>query len=108
MPPLLFKIVILKQKSCFVADCYDVASTYRGIIAQTENGEVCQHWWKNFPHDHDYHDDTTFPDDSTVAAHNYCRAPDDDPVPWCYTEDPDVRWGYCDVPKCDSGFCYLL
>ena len=100
MHPGFIQIGLLKQKSCFVAECYDKASNYRGTIAQTKNGEVCQHWRKNSPHEHTYQDDKTFPDGSTAAAHNYCRAPDDDPVPWCYTEDPDVRWGYCDVPSC--------
>ena len=21
--------------------------------------------------------------------------------PWCYTEDPDKRWEYCDIPMCN-------
>ena len=29
--------------------------------------------------------------------HNFCRIADrDDPKPWCYTTDPNVRFDYCD------------
>ena len=27
---------------------------------------------------------------------NYCRNPDASPTIWCYTNDPDVTWDYCD------------
>ena len=30
-------------------------------------------------------------------SHNFCRIADrDDPKPWCYTTDPNVRFEYCD------------
>lgn len=31
---------------------------------------------------------------------NYCRNPDNDIQPWCYTTDPDTKWEYCKVPIC--------
>lgn len=31
---------------------------------------------------------------------NYCRNPDNDKSPWCYTTDPSVRWEYCSLKKC--------
>jgi len=35
-------------------------------------------------------------------AENYCRNPDNDSGGvWCYTNDPDDYWGYCDVPECE-------
>lgn len=34
---------------------------------------------------------------------NYCRNPDNERMPWCYTTDPDVRWEYCKVPSCGDG-----
>ncbi len=43
-----------------------------------------------------------FPDGSASAAENYCRNPDGDNTHWCYTTNPSVRWGYCDVPWCDG------
>ena len=36
-----------------------------------------------------------------MGDHNYCRNPDGEPAVWCYTTDPQKRWEYCDVPKCD-------
>ena len=82
--------------------------TYRGHISQTETGKLCQRWGLNSPHQHKYHDDKTFPDGSVEAAMNYCRAPDNDTVPWCYTEDRKVRWEYCDVPKCAGVLRYTI
>lgn len=31
---------------------------------------------------------------------NYCRNPDNERSPWCYTTDPETRWEYCGVPVC--------
>lgn len=33
---------------------------------------------------------------------NYCRNPDEDKSPWCYTTDPRVRWEYCNLKKCSE------
>lgn len=83
----------------FLTDCYNVAADYRGTVAQTETGEDCQLWSRDSPHRHKYHDDHLFPD-GVSAANKYCRSPDKDSVPWCYTRNRRVRWGYCDIPKC--------
>ena len=37
-----------------------------------------------------------------LGDHNYCRNPDGEPKPWCYTTDPNVRFEFCDVPFCDE------
>ena len=63
---------------------------YDGFQNTTENGLACQKWSQNFPHV------------SNVAKllaedHNYCRNPDAEAKPWCYTMDPDIRWEYCAV-----------
>ena len=35
------------------------------------------------------------------SKHSYCSNPDGDEFGvWCYTQDPKVRWEYCNVPKC--------
>lgn len=31
---------------------------------------------------------------------NYCRNPDNQRKPWCYTTDSETRWEYCQVPTC--------
>lgn len=33
---------------------------------------------------------------------NFCRNPDGDRAPWCYTTDPKVRWEYCNLKKCSE------
>lgn len=33
---------------------------------------------------------------------NYCRNPDDDIRPWCYTTDPSIRWEYCNLQRCSE------
>lgn len=34
---------------------------------------------------------------------NYCRNPDNERMPWCYTTDNKTRWEYCSVPTCGDG-----
>ncbi|KAI8493087.1 carbohydrate binding [Branchiostoma belcheri] len=43
-------------------------------------------------------------------SENYCRNPDSEKRPWCYTLDPSVRWQYCPVKscgKCTNGYQLL-
>ena len=42
--------------------------------------------------------------ENEVPNHNFCRVADpNDPKPWCYTTDPDVRFDYCDLDsRCDK------
>ena len=72
----------------------------------TENGRTCQGWNAQSPHIHDENDeDSDFPLDGSVdAAMNYCRDPDDEGRPWCYTTDPAERWEYCEI--CEGLFVY--
>ena len=36
--------------------------------------------------------------ENEVPNHNFCRVADpNDPKPWCYTTDPNVRFDYCDI-----------
>nr|XP_006817056.1 PREDICTED: uncharacterized protein LOC102804127 [Saccoglossus kowalevskii] len=75
---------------------------YRGHVSQTQNKLTCQKWTHKSPHSH-YHTPENFPH-TGLGDHNYCRNPDygEDVVsvyhgPWCYTEDINTRWDYCDV-----------
>lgn len=50
------------------------------------------------PHNHDKPPDV-FP--QIRYGENYCRnAGGDEPVPWCFTTDPLIRWEHCDIPVC--------
>uniref|UniRef100_A0A3Q3AQ89 Kringle domain-containing protein n=1 Tax=Kryptolebias marmoratus TaxID=37003 RepID=A0A3Q3AQ89_KRYMA len=31
---------------------------------------------------------------------NYCRNPNGNPRPWCYTSNSSKRWDYCSIPRC--------
>eukprot|EP00075_Anas_platyrhynchos_P001321 XP_005015962.2 plasminogen [Anas platyrhynchos] len=71
---------------------------YRGRIAITESGNICQHWNMQFPHKHGWIPDR-YP--CKGLEENYCRNPDGEKRPWCYTSNSSVRWEYCSIPRCD-------
>ena len=76
---------------------------YRGNVAVTSSGRTCQRWSQQRPHRHPT-DPNTFPTDLADNG-NLCRNPGGlGTGPWCYTEDPDVRWEYCTVPRCGKIF----
>ncbi|XP_034018016.1 plasminogen isoform X2 [Thalassophryne amazonica] len=72
---------------------------YRGTVAVTESGKTCQSWSAQTPHKHN-----RTPDNYPCKGlnENYCRNPDNERKPWCYTTDQETRWEYCTVPKCDN------
>ena len=70
---------------CYVGDGAD----YEGSASTTGSGLTCQAWTSQTPHSH-----TRTPDnypESGLGDHNYCRNPDGEPSPWCYTTDPSTR-----------------
>jgi len=65
---------------------------YSGTRDYTVSGKSCQYWNSTHPHQHD---------DNLGEEDNHCRNPDGKMErPWCYTNDPETRWEYCDVPSC--------
>ncbi|XP_019637840.1 PREDICTED: uncharacterized protein LOC109480124 [Branchiostoma belcheri] len=80
-------------------DCMEGDGTsYRGTVSVTVTGTTCQRWDSQTPHDH-HRTAENYP--SSGLEQNYCRNPDAEPTVWCYTTDPDTRWGYCHVPFCE-------
>ncbi|XP_049613820.1 plasminogen [Syngnathus scovelli] len=75
-------------------------SAYRGTIAVTESGKTCQSWSSQTPHKHNRSPEN-YP--CKGLDNNFCRNPDNERKPWCYTTDPDTRWEYCRVPTCGDG-----
>ncbi|XP_043552233.1 plasminogen-like isoform X3 [Chiloscyllium plagiosum] len=72
---------------------------YRGTISVTVSGRRCQEWDSMTPHRH-AKTSQDFPNAGLFG--NYCRNPDQDKAPWCFTTDPLVRWEYCRISKCGA------
>uniref|UniRef100_A0A7N6B7I9 Hepatocyte growth factor n=1 Tax=Anabas testudineus TaxID=64144 RepID=A0A7N6B7I9_ANATE len=74
---------------------------YRGTVDMTPTGLTCQRWDSQYPHNH-----TLLPQAYPCKdlRENYCRNPDGQEFPWCFTTDPRVRMMFCtNIPQCD---CY--
>ena len=71
--------------------------SYSGTTSVTDTGLTCQRWDSNSPHQH-ICTAADFPDANLAAASNYCRNPDGEPWPWCFTTDSNIRWEYCKLP----------
>ncbi|CAG2188701.1 PLG [Mytilus edulis] len=78
----------IKEKECKKTA---KGSEYKGKISSTISNRTCQRWKLNSPHRHRFHN----------LEANYCRNPDGEPAPWCYTTDPKKRWEICNVPFCN-------
>ncbi|XP_078621299.1 uncharacterized protein LOC144887773 [Branchiostoma floridae x Branchiostoma japonicum] len=80
--------------------CYyihDRGTSYRGL-ANRDN--TCQFWTSQYPHPHN-HTPQAYP--RAGLEQNYCRNPDWKDRPWCYTNNPLIRWMYCEeVFACDA------
>jgi len=69
-----------------------------GKVNKTKLGLDCQSWSAQIPHSHDKPPDV-FP--QIRYGENYCRnAGGDEPMPWCFTTDPLIRWQHCNIPIC--------
>ena len=70
---------------------------YRGTISKTRSGYVCQRWTSQSPHRHGF---TPERKPGKGLESNFCRNPDKEPRPWCYTTSPRKRWDFCSIPDC--------
>ncbi|KAI5193842.1 plasminogen [Manis pentadactyla] len=89
---------------CDIPECEDECmhcsgENYEGKISTTVSGLECQSWDSQSPHAHGYFP-SKFP--SKNLKKNYCRNPDGEPRPWCFTTDPNKRWEFCDIPRCTT------
>nr|XP_006825401.1 PREDICTED: apolipoprotein(a)-like [Saccoglossus kowalevskii] len=78
-------------------ECYtDFNGTdYRGAVNTTTNGTECQKWTSLTPHNHS--DTPSEHTETGLGNHNFCRNPDNSDGAWCYTTDPGIRVGKCDI-----------
>jgi len=89
-------------------DCYDgIAGFYNGQASTTLSGNTCQRWDVSTPHQPMpfAQDKLNFPQED--MAHNYCRNPgwrihNGTERPWCYTTDPNEKYGYCGIEECGT------
>uniref|UniRef100_T1J9X7 receptor protein-tyrosine kinase n=1 Tax=Strigamia maritima TaxID=126957 RepID=T1J9X7_STRMM len=73
---------------------------YQGYVNVTKSGIPCQRWDVQEPHKHNRPPDV-FPE--IQDSENFCRnAGGEEPMPWCYTIDPRIRWQHCDIKQCDN------
>uniref|UniRef100_A0A8B9Z4V3 Kringle domain-containing protein n=1 Tax=Buteo japonicus TaxID=224669 RepID=A0A8B9Z4V3_9AVES len=68
---------------------------YHGEVSRTESGLECQRWDTQEPHMHGF----TLKQ-PCLQTMNYCRNPDGELRPWCFTTSPTKRWEYCNIPRC--------
>ena len=73
-------------------------TTYNGQKNTTKSGIVCQAWGTSTPHKHSF--------GKLADEKNYCRNPDGENKPWCYTIDSKKRWDYCEIPRCATEGMY--
>uniref|UniRef100_A0A672YFE5 Plasminogen n=1 Tax=Sphaeramia orbicularis TaxID=375764 RepID=A0A672YFE5_9TELE len=93
-----------RWEHCNIPNCTDECiycsgEDYRGRISTTENGFTCQRWDSQKPHNHGYIP-SALPE--KYLEENYCRNPDGDPRPWCFTTSPSKRWDFCAIPRCNA------
>ncbi len=82
----LRKSVPLKAVFGYIACQYDFGeAAYRGLQNITLTGRTCQAWTSQTPHPHTRTPEL-FPS-AGLGDHNYCRNPDGEQGPWCFTTD---------------------
>uniref|UniRef100_A0A8C6P392 Hepatocyte growth factor n=1 Tax=Nothobranchius furzeri TaxID=105023 RepID=A0A8C6P392_NOTFU len=82
-------------------ECYEGRGEgYRGTVDMTPSGIICQRWDSQFPHNHTF-SPQAYP--CKDLRENYCRNPDGQESPWCFTTDPRVRTMFCtNIPRCGT------
>ncbi|XP_061416086.1 hyaluronan-binding protein 2-like [Lethenteron reissneri] len=84
-------------------DCVEGAgASYRGPASLTLSGRRCLRWDTAELLKEPYSAHRPEAEQWGVGEHNYCRNPDGDTKPWCYTfNDRGVKaWEYCQLPVC--------
>ncbi|XP_053272676.1 hepatocyte growth factor activator [Pleuronectes platessa] len=83
-------------------ECYNSrGKSYRGLANTTVSGARCLAWNSDLLLDELHVGTVVASQLSGLGEHAYCRNPDGDRKPWCYTLNEDaISWEYCDVPSC--------
>lgn len=105
-------------------ECYEGRGVgYRGTVDVTPTGLTCQRWDSQYPHNHTFTPQAyscKWVGVSRASAllqliagwlllfsrdlrENYCRNPDGQELPWCFTTDPRIRMMFCtNIPECGT------
>ncbi|RVE60553.1 hypothetical protein OJAV_G00182070 [Oryzias javanicus] len=91
-------------------ECYKSRGTaYRGVVDTTVSGARCLPWNSDLLYDELHVGAVVAPDLRGLGEHAFCRNPDGDQKPWCYTvNDSAISWEYCDVPTCAKPLSFSL
>ena len=98
----MYYLIVIPIFPIFLDNCVKGKGRwYFGTVNRTKSGIPCQSWDSHSPHSHINNPPDVFPE--IQGAENFCRnAGGQEPHPWCYTSDPNVRWQYCDIPLCSK------
>uniref|UniRef100_A0A3Q2ZUZ0 trypsin n=1 Tax=Kryptolebias marmoratus TaxID=37003 RepID=A0A3Q2ZUZ0_KRYMA len=91
-------------------ECYNGRGTgYRGVAGTAASGARCLPWSSDLLFD-ELHVGTVFPSATKgLGEHAFCRNPDGDKRPWCYTtSDSAISWEYCNIPSCAKLACEIV
>ncbi|XP_056156165.1 hepatocyte growth factor activator [Lampris incognitus] len=82
--------------------CYSSrGADYRGLVGTTETGARCLPWNSDLLLNELHVGTVVAAPLRGLGDHAYCRNPDQDRKPWCYTlSHGAISWEYCDVPAC--------
>ncbi|XP_064201046.1 hepatocyte growth factor activator [Anguilla rostrata] len=83
-------------------ECYENDGTgYRGTAGVARSGARCLPWNSDLLTDELHVDNVEGAALLGLGEHAFCRNPDQDAMPWCYTlRDTEISWEYCHIPKC--------
>ncbi|XP_039525172.1 hepatocyte growth factor activator-like [Pimephales promelas] len=84
--------------------CYrDSGAEYRGVANVTVSGSSCLPWNSDLLFSELTVDTVDSAPLRGLGEHAFCRNPDQDKLPWCYTmTEKAISWEYCDIQPCSK------
>ncbi|XP_067284966.1 hepatocyte growth factor activator [Pseudorasbora parva] len=84
--------------------CYrDSGAQYRGVANTTVSGSSCLPWNSDLLFNELTVDTVDSASLRGLGEHAFCRNPDQDQLPWCYTmTDRAISWEYCNIQPCSK------
>ncbi|XP_072307111.1 prothrombin [Eucyclogobius newberryi] len=93
---------ILLVRNCLDGLCViGKGLSYEGNMNITKSGRACQRWSGSYPHPIIREFNVS---ENPQLQENFCRNPNHQDQPWCFTRDPTVQKEACSVPQCGEVF----